>query len=242
MIFKTGRLFVGGYDLTNGLQRISLGATLDEKETSHAGSAGMRQSDAGIEQAEFSCGLLYSDNNVDAPGDALFALQGDAGVPLAFALGSAAAGDLAWLFLSTAFRAPKDLRVGEPATITAEGRSSSGPLVRGRVMLNLTRSVTGATNNGTAVNLGAALSSQRVYLVVHVGAASAALATTFKLQSAPASNFASPTDRVTLTPAGPNGAAWGSLAGPVTDTWWRVVDTVTGSAPTVPLFVAAGIR
>jgi hypothetical protein len=61
--------------------------------------------------------------------------------------------------------------------------------------------------------------------------------------------MSSPTDRLTFTTTSglTTGTPvahdqFGSVAGAITDTWWRVVYTITGTLPVFSFVVAAGIR
>jgi len=103
-----------------------------------------------------------------------------------------------------------------------------------------TKASRSATFNGTAFQLGALSATQTLWVVMHVFTATGT-SLDVVVQSDNASNFPSATTRITLsqvltTPA----AQLGSVAGAVTDDWWRIVGTIAGSGPYV-LAVAAGI-
>ena len=64
---------------------------------------------------------------------------------------------------------------------------------------------------------------------------------TLKIQSDDNSGMSSPTDRITsFTAATGTGYQWGSVAGAITDDYWRCVYTITGTG-TITFAVAAGI-
>lgn len=78
---------------------------------------------------------------------------------------------------------------------------------------------------GTSVTAGAVSATQRAYAALHVTVA-AGTNLVVKVQSAPASNFASPTDRITFSTVSATGWQFSSVAGPITDTFWRALVTI----------------
>jgi hypothetical protein len=64
---------------------------------------------------------------------------------------------------------------------------------------------------------------------------------TVKLQSSVDNTFGAPTDRITFTGATAISGQSGSVAGAITDTWWRVVWTITGTNPSFLFAASAGI-
>lgn len=100
------------------------------------------------------------------------------------------------------------------------------------------------TGTGTPFQLGAASATQRVWAAAHcfsvAGTGTPKL--TLKLQSAAAQAFSSPTDRVTFTDFTATGAQLLSVAGGVTDTWWRFSWTVSGTGPQVSIAALAAIQ
>ena len=95
-----------------------------------------------------------------------------------------------------------------------------------------TVSTTGA--KGTAVEIGAISAAQFLYATLHVFSAGTTI--TVIIESDDNGSFTSATTRATLGPVTARGGTWLTrVAGPVTDTFWRMnVSAVTGS------FVVAG--
>jgi hypothetical protein len=119
-----------------------------------------------------------------------------------------------------------------PFRLTAS--SSRGPGlasvggVRGRVMkTKAVVSATGAT--GTAQQLGAVASGQYLYAAFHEFVAGTTI--TGVLESNVDNTFGSPTTRITFGPITTQGGTWGTrVAGPITDTWYRLrITAITGS-------------
>ena len=62
------------------------------------------------------------------------------------------------------------------------------------------------------------------------------------VQSDDNSGFTTPTNRITFSQTGAVGAEWGSVAGAVTDDYWRVSYTIGGSdTPTFAFAVTCGL-
>jgi hypothetical protein len=82
-----------------------------------------------------------------------------------------------------------------------------------------------------------------MFLALHVVAISGAPTFTVVLESDDNAGFTSPTTRLTSASySASTGAEWQSVAGPVTDTYWRVKWTVTGgTGPSVSFLAVAGI-
>lgn len=105
------------------------------------------------------------------------------------------------------------------------------------------------TTNGSSTTLAGPTSGHTLYAGIHVTAltGTGTPTATYKVQSAPASNFAAPVDRITTFSGTSTGAMtttgwlWGSVAGPVTDGFWRVVNTTTGSTISVTDFAVIGV-
>lgn len=131
---------------------------------------------------------------------------------------------------------------GELAPFAMSATGLSRPLVRGKVMKPSSAAVT-STGNGTGQQLGALSASQSMYLGLHVLAISGAPTFSVVLESAAANTFSGATTRITSANySASTGSEFQSVAGAVTDTWWRVRWTVTGgTSPSVTFLAVAGI-
>lgn len=130
--------------------------------------------------------------------------------------------------------------VGDAAkhNITARGYLNT-PLVRG---VFATKTTATATGNGTGHNLGAVSATQRVYAGMHFLTRGGTTSTTVILESDDNSGFTSATTRATFTAATSRTAEWTSVAGAITDTWWRFRWTISGGSPSVALRGFIGIQ
>lgn len=131
--------------------------------------------------------------------------------------------------------------VGEAGKITASGTASTD-VVRGTILIPSSSAKT-STGTGTGRQLGALSAAQTFYASLHVlsvsGTGTPSL--TVKIQSDDNSGFTSPTDQITFSAATAAGAQWGSKVGAVTDNYWRVSYTISGTNPSFTFVVAAGI-
>lgn len=96
--------------------------------------------------------------------------------------------------------------------------------------------------NGTATQVGAVSATQRMFASLHVTTVSGTDTPTLtvKVQSA-ATEGGSYTDRITFSNATAVGGQWSNVAGAVTDTWWRVTWTISGTNPSFEFAVVAGV-
>jgi hypothetical protein len=131
--------------------------------------------------------------------------------------------------------------VGELHTYDLRAVGRDAGIARGLV---LHPRATARTVSGTGVarQLGAVSATQRLWAALHVPAASGTTPSlTVRVQSDDNAGFTSPTDRITFTAAAGRTAQMSSVAGAITDQWWRVTWTVTGTTPSFRFSVAAGI-
>ena len=82
-----------------------------------------------------------------------------------------------------------------------------------------------------------------MFLALHVVAISGAPTFSVVLESDDNSGFTSPTTQLTSASySAATGSEWQSVAGAITDTYWRVKWTVTGgTSPSVSMLAVAGI-
>lgn len=131
---------------------------------------------------------------------------------------------------------------GELAMARISGMSSTGPVVRG-VLLHPGSTVRSSSSTGTARQIGAVAAGKSLYAALHVlsVAGTDTPTLTVKVQSDNDVGFASAADKITFTGATAVGYQWGSVAGAVTDDWWRISYTISGTSPEFLFAVTAGI-
>lgn len=132
--------------------------------------------------------------------------------------------------------------VGELAMGQVSGATSSGPVVRGK-LLHPSSTARTSSSTGTGRQLGAVASGKAMYAALHVLSVSGTNPTLdVKVQSDDNSGFTTATDRITFSQADDVGSQWGSVAGAVTDDYWRVSYTIGGTdTPTFAFAVTCGL-
>ncbi|WP_204013996.1 hypothetical protein [Sphaerimonospora thailandensis] len=238
------RIFAGAADLTGQSNKVELACEVEDKDVTAFKPAG--DPDAGW--AEVLGGLASTSISASGqweagdPGrvddESWAALAGRSRHPWTICPVSAAVGELAWV--AEALRTEYTLgdAVGEVAPWEAQA-SGTAPLLRGQVAHPPGTART-ASGSGVALNLGALTAGQRVCASLHVlsVAGTAAPVITARVESSGTSGFATATTRATFAAAGTPGGQVARVAGPVTDTWWRLAWTISGTAPSF-LFMGA---
>lgn len=116
--------------------------------------------------------------------------------------------------------------------------AAKGLIVAGTIIH--TKASRSATFNGSAFQLGAVAAGKSLYVALHVFSAAGTTLDAI-VQSDDNSGFSSATTRITFTQVTTAaGAQLSSVAGSITDDYWRIRGTIVGSGPYV-LAVAAGI-
>lgn len=241
-ILLNSRVYVAGADLTGTSNKIALDVERAELDATTFGGAGWTQNESGLGKGTAAVTGFWAAGDAGQPDDRFYA---DLGVnqPLTVVPNAAnstvAVADLAYLLQIMQSKYMMGGTVGELVGYDVAYASDS-PVVRGQVMHDPGTART-ATGNGTAVQLGAVTASQRVYCSLHLISVSGTTPSlTAKLQSA-ATAGGSYTDRVTFTAATALGGQFASAAGAITDTWWRLQWTISGTLPSFLLVAAAGI-
>lgn len=138
-----------------------------------------------------------------------------------------AAGDVAYFTEVFLTRFAERKQVGQIYGFSAQMERTS-PLVRGLVSDNLDDAETG---NGAALDLGVAIAeTERLFYAVFALEANGTSPTLdLVLESDADAGFASPTTRATLAQLTATGSIFGSVAGPITDEFYRLARTVGGT-------------
>lgn len=247
IVLLDARTFVAGADLSGYGNKIEIKEDAEVKAVTTWRSGGAREVKAGIFGTDISGEGNWEAGDRGKPDDALFASKRTLD-PWSVGPRSdsdLAAGGLMYLLgrgLRTSFKVWGD--VGEVSSWNGEARSS-WPLVRGVCghPSGVPRTVTG---NGTSLNLGAVSAAKKLYANLHVLsiAGTAAPSLTVKLQADDNTNFTSAVDVSGGAFAAATAISGQSLrvAGPITDTFFRIVYTITGTNPSFLFLVSVGIE
>lgn len=243
-ILKNVRLFAGGVDLTGQSNKVELSAEFEEKDTTTFGSVDAngelwKEVVAGLGSAKAQASGFWEAGDASKVDNDQFATLGAIG-PWTICPLAATDGSLAYVL--SALRTSYTLldQVGEVAPYAGQA-ASTWPLARGKVIhpVGTARTTTGT---GTITQLGALATGQSLYVALHVvSAAGTTPSLTVAIQSASLVGFGSPTTRATFTAATAPGGQVTRIVGPVTDQFWRVNYTISGTDPSFLFAAAAGI-
>jgi hypothetical protein len=234
------RTFTGGADLTSHSNKISLKPDLDEKDATNFGSQGFYECLGGLKKTEIEGSGQWEAGDSGKVDDRLWADLGAANAISVFP-DTANAGDLVYFTNALTCSYALGESVGEVAPW--EGKFyGSAPLVRGKG-LHPPGTARTATGTGSAVELSAVGSSARLYGGLHVLSVSGTDTPTITVvvQSDVDGSFASPVTALSFAAKTDRGAEFASVAGPITDTFFRVSFTIAGTNPSFLFVVALGV-
>jgi hypothetical protein len=236
------RTFAVGVDLTGVSNKIELSSEVEAKETTNYGSSGYKEVVGGLASAEISGEGQWEAGDSTKVDDASWAQLGGVGPWSVSANNGAAVGDLA--YFTNALRADYKLfgEVGEVAPWTSSAKSA-WPLVRGQ-FAHPPGTARTSTGTGTGLQVGAVAVNKRMYAALHVLSVSGTGTPTItaRVESSVDNTFASPTTRLTFTAATAVGGQILRTDGTaITDTWWRMAWTISGTTPSFLFAAALGI-
>jgi hypothetical protein len=230
---------VGSIEVAGNAKSVTANAECTALDTTALSTSGWTTVIAGFKTATFQAELM-ADLVTLGLDETLQGYFATADVPQSLSIGSAD-GSVTYFgrTLATSYT-PLQGAPGELAMSSITAKTSSGPLVRGR-RIHPTSVARSSTGNGTGYQLGALSASQSLYVALHVLDRTGTASMTLSVQSDDNAGFSSATNRITsFTAATARGYQWGSVAGAVTDDYWRCVYTITGTG-TITFGVSAGI-
>ena len=188
----------------------------------------------GLKNVSISC-KGYWDTSYDA---ALFGGIGGADVLTASA--SPTEGSIAYFLqtLDSEYQIGTSVGDNMPFSLTAD---AGGSLIRGILGANKTGITAGAA--GTGFNLGAVALGQSLWASLHVvSVAGTTPDLTMEIQGDTTNAFAAPTTVLSFGPASVPGAQFQSVAGALTETWYRANWSITGTSPVFGFILAMGVQ
>jgi hypothetical protein len=239
--WKDMSILVGGYELAGQGKNVNLTVDVSPLDTTALSTTGWVTVIGGLKTATVDLSLM---TELSATGHELdaFTNLGVADVPHSI-VSNSADGSTAYLMRGIPLSyTPFEGNVGELAMTRISGKSSTGPMARGALLHPGSASRT-SSSTGTGRQLGAVSSTKTMYAALHVLSVSGTNPTLDVIvQSDDNAGFTTATSRITFTQRTTAGTyAWGSVAGPVTDDYWRVSYTIGGTAtPTFAFAVTAG--
>lgn len=236
------RCFAVGVDLTGNSNKIEVSSEAEVKKTTNYGSNAWDEVVAGIRATEIAGEGQWEAGDSTKVDDGSWAQFGGVGPWTVSANNSASVGELA--YFTSALRADYKMgdTVGEVAPWTSSAKSS-WPLVRGQ-FAHPPGTARTATGTGTGLQVGAVAAGKRMYAALHVlsVAGTAAPTITGRVESSVDNTFAAPTTRLTFTAATAVGGQIARTDGTaITDAWWRMAWTISGTTPSFLFAAALGI-
>ncbi|MEV6633879.1 hypothetical protein AB0M54_24320 [Actinoplanes sp. NPDC051470] len=228
-ILKNVRSWVGGYDLTTDLNQVGLDLdheVQDDTRFQPVGSGGARARVCGLEDVSASFTGFHA-----APVDANAFAGWNGGLDEPWTIANdGVEGNAAYIMRGGRFKYTLGDQVGNNHKISLDVKGMNGETAVARGLVTKTVGTVAATGaTGTGVQLGAVGAGQYLYCALHVFSVGTTI--TAVLESAPTNAFGANTTRITFGPITTVGGVWGArVAGPITDTWYRLrVTAVTGS-------------
>ncbi|MDX2946815.1 hypothetical protein PV383_38450 [Streptomyces caniscabiei] len=241
-ILTNVRCFAVGVDLTGVSNKVEISAEVESKDRTNYASNGWGEVIGGLASAQLSAGGQWEAGDPSKVDDASWSQLGGVGPWSISANNAATVGSLA--YLTNAMRSDYKLgdAVGEVAPWTGTAKSS-WPVARGQ-FAHPPGTARTATGTGTGLELGAVAAGKRLYASLHVlSVAGTTPSITARVESSVDNTFAAPTTRLTFAAATAVGGQILRTDGTaITDTWWRMAWTISGTTPSFMFVDALGIQ
>lgn len=227
-ILSSQGVYFGEFNLTSRLSGISSDYTAEAKDNTVL-QMNTRSRRGGLKDGVFNFEGFFNPDSTDA---GVFDYVNTANVPITITSQGETVGNTCHMMQAiTASLNPHDASIGELIGFSLNAQLSNNPLVRGYLMLDSVDSTLTATGNGTGVQFASGIASgQTMYAFLHVIAMGGGGGSIdFKIVSDDNASFTSATDRITFTSASAATSEVGTVAGAVSDDYYRVEYTVTGT-------------
>lgn len=237
LVLTDAKIFHGAFDLSGDHNRIAESVEVEEVDVTTFGNTGRRRR-AGLSDVRLT-GNGIVNAGVGLQDAVMFADQGVEAITTLAPNGTE--GGRAASFNGIQFKyVPMEAEVGDAHSFMFEA-SGTGLYVPGNILHGLQARTT--TGNGTQLALPSPASGEEAYAAVHVTAVSGSTPTLDLTVQSDTSGFPSPTTRYTFPQFTTIGSAFSTaIAGPITDTHWRVGFTIGGGSPSFTFIVTYGIR
>lgn len=221
LVLKDCIYWVDQYDLTTDINQHSLTADLDTPEATTFGNSSKVYRPGLLDGTMTHNGYFDSDGSAESD-DALFS---NTTLIETVTPATATEGDVAWLVQGIqGSYVPWEGSVGDMAGFTVTGQ---GNITMTSGVILHPKTARTSSSNTTGVNVGSIAAGGTAYAALHVFSGTASTLDVI-IQSDSTGGFGTPTNQITFTQATGATSEWASVAGAVTDTWWRVNYTVGG--------------
>jgi hypothetical protein len=234
-------IWIDGYQFDSQLNQAAIDYGADALDvTSLADTTHIMR--AGLKSAGFAVdGFFDVSAGADSIDKKLFDQISLANLPVMIAAQAGTAGQIGYFMNTTLGEYNPQGAIGEVYKISARGLAQ-GDLVRGTIIANLSDITSSAASSGQQI--GAATAAQTIFAVLFVTKADGDVSPTLDvvIESDDNGSFTSATTRFSFAEKGAIGSEYLTLAGAVTDDYWRIDYTLGGTNPDFDFAVALGIH
>jgi len=239
-VLKNVRLFSGGADLTTRNNRVEMNIEAESKDSTAFAPSGdvWHEELPGLKSSKVTGAGQWEAGDLSMVDDHSFA---GLGAVNALTLCPAGAADGALAYLTAYARASYQLggAVGDVIPWSGEWNGNWG-VARGLVAATPTPRT--ATGSGTVFQLPAVAAGQFLVGTFHLNSLSGTTPSVSAiLQSSAVVGMTSPTTRLTISSMNAIGGQVVRIAGPITDTFYRLNFTIAGTTPSLLFMSAAGV-
>jgi hypothetical protein len=234
------RLFASGADYTARSNRVELGIEAESKDATSFAPTGTvwHEELPGIKSSTITAAGQWEAGDASMVDDSSFATLGGTG-PVTIAPATAADGALAYM---TAYARQAYQLGGAVGDVVPWTGTWNGVWSVARGVILHTPTVRTATGTGSVFQLPAVAAGQFLVGTLHVmSVAGTTPSITATVQSAALVGFGSPATRLTFAAQTAIGGQVFRLAGPITDTFYRISYTISGTTPSLLFMSAAGV-
>lgn len=235
--FIDAHIFVGDFDATTDTNQIGLNVNFDDLDDTTFGDT-YRSRLGGLGSATVDLNAYTSIGTGEI--DPEWFVNLTSRLPVSLLPNGDTEGDRAYTLEATEFSGSWGAQIGQVHEVSASMMSSGQgtPVVRGR--LEVPKSARSSSSNSTGSQLGALSATQSLYSALHVFATTGSPTLDVVIQSDDNSGFSSATSRITHTQATAQTSEFSSVAGAITDDYWRASWTFGGTG-TITFAVVIGI-
>lgn len=221
-VLTNGLILFEGLNLTTQVNQVALELSAEPQDRTDLGDT-TRKRVGGLKVAALSAAGFFG---AAEPDKSLFADLGG-GDKLITVAPTPTEGNKAFFLRSLVEEyGPIEGSIGDLAGFKLAAGANIGDLISGTIGHNNTQTATG---NAVGRQLGAIAAGQSIYVGTHVTAFNGT-SVQIIIQSDDNSGFTTATDRITFPAATAIGSQFASLAGAVTDDWWRVRFVIVGTS------------
>jgi hypothetical protein len=234
LVTKATGIYYNGYDIAAESSAVALTYGIEEVGADNFGA----------NYKDWEPGLHHCRGTVDVmlATDHLLEAAQSAGVGvgtnlLAFLVGGSTAGSIAFALSGLSLNRRRGFQIGQLYSSALDISCKGTPLVRGKLLEAVTSRSASADTTGIQFT-GGVSSTQRLYIAYHVTQMTATNLAAV-LQRDDNSGFTSATTAITLTTATGITREFASVAGAITDDWYRLSFTLTGAGSYTAVAVIA---